>query len=218
MVQWGRVKPTAIMLVDDHPLFREGLSLALRREVDLTIVGDVGTAGEALELAARTHVDLAVIDIIMPTTSGLSLCSELFARHPSCKVLVLSAIAEPGLIADLFRAHACGYAHKGQPVAEIVEAIRQVLGGLRYIPAHVPRAAIDAALADSSEHPIARLTRREREVFELLIRGRSNDEIASVLVISVRTAETHRQRVMKKLSLHSVVQMQRLSAQYGGLA
>jgi DNA-binding NarL/FixJ family response regulator len=209
---------TAIMIVDDHPLFREGLSLALQREPDLEVVGEVGTAADALELVARTRVELALVDIILPLTSGLSLCSELFALQPSCKVLVLSAIDEPGLIADLFRAHACGYAHKGQPVAEIVGAIREVLGGVRYLPSHVPRAAIDAALADTSEHPITRLTRREREVFELLIRGRSNDEIAIVLTISVRTAETHRQRVMKKLSLHSVVQMQRLSAQYGGLA
>ncbi len=206
------------MIVDDHPLFREGLSVALQRESDLAIVGDVGTAVEALALANRTRLDLAIIDIIMPATSGLSLCSELYASHPGCKVLVLSAIDEPELIADMLRAHACGYAHKGQPIAEILRAIREVLGGLRYIPPHVPRAAIEAALADTSEHPIARLTPREREVFELLIRGRSNDEIATALVISVRTAETHRQRVTKKLSLHSVVQMQRLSAQYGGLA
>ncbi len=205
------------MIVDDHPLFREGLSVALQRESDLEVAGAVGSAAEALELARRTLVDLALVDMIMPTTSGLSLCCELFASHPSCKVLMLSAIDEPVLIADLLRAHACGYAHKSQPVAEIVGAIREVLGGVRYLPPHVPRAEIETALADTTEHPIARLTRREREVFELLIRGRSNDEIATALAISVRTAETHRQRVTKKLSLHSVLQMQRLSAQYGGL-
>ena len=206
------------MIVDDHPLFREGLSLELQRQPDFLVVGAVGTAREALALAAHTPIELACVDLIMPTTSGLTLCSELFALHPTCKVLILSAIDEPELIADLLRARACGYAHKGQPLEEIVRAFREVVGGLRYLPPNVPRAAIEAALADTAEHPISRLTRREREVFELLIRGRSNDEIATVLVISIRTAETHRQRVMKKLSLHSVVQMQRLSAQYGGLA
>jgi DNA-binding NarL/FixJ family response regulator len=210
------VSKAQVAIVDDHPLFRQGLAVALRREADLDVVGEVGGAEDALELAKRVALDAAVVDILMPTTSGISLTSELFELQPRCRVLGLSSIDDPGLIADMLRAHACGYAVKTQPTAEIVDALRQVLGGLRYLPPGVSRNAVDAALADTSAHPLQRLTRREREVFELLIRGRSNDEVATQLLISRRTAETHRQRIMNKLSAHSIAQMQRIAALHGG--
>jgi DNA-binding NarL/FixJ family response regulator len=207
-----------VVLVDDHPLFREGLAVAIGREPDLEVAAEVGSASEAIELAKRLTIDVAVVDILMPVTSGLSLTSELYEVQPNCRVLGLSGIDEPGIIADMLRAHASGFALKMQPIAEIIDGIRQVLGGLRYLPPAVSRDAVDAALAGTAQHPLMRLTRREREVFELLIRGHSNDEIATRLVIARRTAETHRQRIMNKLSAHSIVQMQRIAARYGGLA
>lgn len=213
----GEMRKARIVLVDDHPLFRQGLMVALRHEQDFEVVGDVGTAAEALELASRIELDVAVVDVLMPTTSGISLCSELYEQQPSCRVLGLSVIDDPGLIADMLRAHACGYASKTQEISEIVDAIRQVLGGLRYLPPRVSRDAVDAELQTSPAQPMQRLTRREREVFELLIRGHSNDEVATMLVISRRTVETHRQRIMRKLSAHSLAQMQRVSARHGGL-
>jgi DNA-binding NarL/FixJ family response regulator len=209
------VSKARIAIVDDHPLFRQGLAVALRREADLDVVGEVGGAEQAIELATRVVLDGAVIDILMPTTSGISLTSELFELQPKCRVLGLSVIDDPGLIADMLRAHACGYAVKTQPTEEIVDALRQVLGGVRYLPPGVSRNAVDAALAGSRGQPLQRLTRREREVFELLIRGHSNDEIATRLFISRRTAETHRQRIMNKLSAHSIAQMQRIAALHG---
>lgn len=212
------VSKACIAVVDDHPLFREGLVVALRRELDLDVIGEAGGAAGALELARRCELDLAVIDVLMPDMTGISLASELFAIQPRCKILGLSVIEEPGLIADMLRAHACGYALKTQPIAEIVEAIRQVLGGLRYLPPGVSGDAVDAELARTVLDPLQRLTRREREVFELLIRGHSNDEIATHLVISRRTVETHRLRIGKKLSVHSIAQLQRIAARHGGLA
>ncbi len=213
----GEVKKARIILVDDHPLFRQGLLVALRREQDLDVVGDVGSAGEAIELAKSMMFDLAVVDVLMPTTSGISLTSELFEHQPTCRVLGLSVIDDPGLIADMLRAHACGFATKTQQIDEILDAIRQVLGGLRYLPPRVSRDAVEAELTATPSHPMQRLTRREREVFELLIRGNSNDEVATMLVISRRTVETHRQRIMRKLSAHSLAQMQRVAARHGGL-
>jgi DNA-binding NarL/FixJ family response regulator len=118
-----------ILIVDDHPLFRAGLSFMLQATPDLEVVAAVGTAQEAKELAAHVAIDLATVDVLMPTTSGLTLCDELYELQPTCKVLMLSAISEPQLIADLFRHHACGFAIKSQTPAEIVDAIYQVLGG-----------------------------------------------------------------------------------------
>ena len=211
------MRKAQIALVDDHPLFRQGLAVALRRELDLEVACEVGSANEVLELANTNLFDIAVVDILMPSVSGLSLTSELFELQPRCRVLGLSVIDDPGIIADMLRAHACGYALKTQPIAEIIDGIRQVLGGLRYLPPRVSRDAVDSALKEPATYPLERLTRREREVFELLIRGHSNDEIAIQLSIARRTVETHRQRIMNKLSAHSVVQMQRLAARFGGL-
>lgn len=204
-----------VAIVDDHPLFRQGLAVALRREADLDVVGEAGGAEEAIALAKHVRLDAAVVDILMPTVSGISLTSELFELQPRCRVLGLSVIDDPGLIADMLRAHACGFAVKTQSTPEIIAALRQVLGGVRYLPPGVSRNAVDAELAGTRGHPLQRLTRREREVFELLIRGHSNDEIATKLGISRRTAETHRQRIMNKLSAHSIAQMQRIAALHG---
>ena len=206
-----------IVLIDDHPLFRQGLAVALRGEADLEVVADVGSAAEGLALARTQELDLAVVDILMPATSGLSFTTELYELDPRCKVLGLSVIDEPGIVADMLRARACGYACKTQPVAEIIDAIRQVLGGIRYLSPRVSHDAVEAELADLPSHPLARLTKREREVFELVIRGRSNDEVAIDLVISRRTVETHRQRLMRKLSAHTLAEMQRIAARHGGL-
>lgn len=211
------ISKARVVVVDDHPLFRQGLLVALKREHDFEVVGEAGNAAEALTIARETALDLAVVDVLMPTTSGISLASELFELQPSCRVLGLSVIDDPGLVADMLRAHAWGYASKTQPVPEVIEALRQVLGGIRYLAPCVSRDAVDAELAVTPSQPLQRMTRREREVFELLIRGHSNDDIATKLFITRRTVETHRQRVMKKLSARSILEMQRIAARHGGM-
>jgi DNA-binding NarL/FixJ family response regulator len=206
-----------VAIVDDHPLFRQGVRAVLSREAHLEVVGEAGSASEALELVRAVEVNIALVDVLMPTTSGISLASELFEIRPSCKVIALSLVDEPGIIADMMRARACGYVLKTQPVDDLLDAIRQVLAGARYLPPTIASDQIDAELGGTPTRPFARLTRREREVFELMIRGCNNDDIAGRLGISRRTVETHRHRVLNKLSAHSVVQMQRLAARHGGL-
>lgn len=189
----------------------------LADDARIEIVGEAGSATEALELARTTVIDVAVVDILMPGVSGISLASQLYEIQPSCRVLALSVIDEPCIIADMLRARACGYVLKTQPPEEIIEAITHVHAGTRYLPAQVSVHAVDSELAGTPTRPFSRLTPRERQVFELLIRGHSNDEIAVSLAIAPRTVETHRQRVMHKLSAHSVVQLQRYAARHGGL-
>jgi two-component system, NarL family, nitrate/nitrite response regulator NarL len=211
------VKKARVVLVDDHPLFRRGLAAALRQEVDLEVAGEAGNAVQALELAHTLEIDVAILDVLIPGVSGISIAAEILDLQPQCRVFGLSVIDEPGLVADMLRAGASGYACKTQQTDEIIDGIRQILGGIRYLPPGISHDAVDAELARAVDQPLARLTRREREVFELVIRGHSNDEIAGRLFIARRTVETHRQRIMNKLSAHSIAELQRLAARYGGL-
>ena len=206
-----------VAVIDDHPIFREGLLVALGREPDLEIVGEAGDASAAIELARRTSFDLAVIDVLMPKTSGMSLVSQLHEMQPACKILGLSVVDEPLVIANMFRAGASGYALKWQTPDEIVAAVRAVLSGQRYLAPSIARDAVDQHVQVAPDKPIERLTPREREVFDLLIRGYTNEQISGHLSIARRTVETHRLRIMNKLPARSVVEMIRVAARYGAV-
>jgi DNA-binding NarL/FixJ family response regulator len=207
-----------ILLVDDHPLFRAGLAMALSVEPDLQVVGEASTAEEAVRCVREQTVDLAVTDVLMPTTTGISLASHLIEVNPRLKILGLSVLDEPMIIASMLRAGALGYVLKTQPPEEVTLAIRTVLAGSRYIPPRVSQPAVTALVGGQGEQPLHRLTRREREIFDLLIRGHSNEEIGGRLFIARRTVETHRQRIMKKLATHSILDMIRVAAQQGALS
>lgn len=207
-----------ILLVDDHPLFRAGLALCLSAEPDLQVVAEASTADEAVTRVRDELIDIAVIDVLMPTTTGISLASQLIEVKPTLKILGLSVLDEPTIIASMLRAGAAGYALKTQPPQEVTEAIRAVLAGIRYIPPRVSQPAVMALVGGHGEQPLHRLTRREREIFDLLIRGHSNDEIGCRLFIARRTVETHRQRIMKKLATHSILDMIRVAARQGALS
>ncbi|MEO6773994.1 MAG: response regulator transcription factor [Kofleriaceae bacterium] len=205
-----------VAVIDDHPLFRTGLAAVLRAH-DFDVVGEAGNAEQARALVVAGAVDVAIVDVLMPAVSGLTIALEIHEAAPQCRIIGLSASDEPGLIADMLRAGASGFVLKTQTSEEIADAIRQVTAGLRYLPPTVSRDKIDGELAISTAAPLAVLTRREREIFELVIRGHSNAEISARLFISQRTVETHRQRVTKKLSARSMIELQRIAARHGGL-
>jgi DNA-binding NarL/FixJ family response regulator len=206
-----------VLVVDDHPMIRHGLTVALRHDPAIQQVEEAGNAEDALALARQHVFDVAVVDILMPRTSGVRVTGQLREVHPQCRVLALSVIDDPGLIADMFRAQASGFAFKTQPVAEIVQAMQDVLAGKRYLPPSVPPDVIDAELGGEAASELRRLSRREQEIFELLIRGCATADIAAQLCISPRTVESHRQRISKKLSISSVHKMRSFAVRYGCL-
>ncbi len=208
------VRRSQLALVDDHPLFRRGLQVVLDHEPDLEVVGEASTQQQARDLASLLEIDLAVLDVVMPVC-GISLACELRELQPRCRILALSVIDEPCVVADMLRVGASGFAFKSQPTEQIIEAIRLVLGGVRYLPAQISRDAIERELAAPSRHAFDPLSRREREVFDLVLRGLSDDEIAVRLTIAERTVETHRQRLLHKLSPHSIAEVRRLAALHG---
>lgn len=200
------------ILVDDHPLFRAGVRALLSRTI-LDVVGEANDGSEALAAVARLRPELLFVDVKLPDTDGASLTALLRDAHPECRVIGLSAIDEPVQIAQMLRAGAHGYVLKTEAVAAMAAAVQQLRRGERYLPACVSREQIESLThADSV---IDQLTARELEVFEQLVDGQSNDAIASALFISVRTVETHRQRIMRKLDVHSIIELVRLGARHG---
>ena len=204
-----------IALVDDHPLYREGLRAVLVSQPAMEVVGEASVARDAVALASRATPDLVVIDVKLPDQSGASLTRELRHLQPRCKILALSMVEAPYSVMEMLRAGAAGYALKSQPTEEIVEAIRIVLRGGRYLAPRLPSGQIDDLASGAATGPFDRLSPREREVFDLLIRGRSSERVAAALSIAPRTAETHRQNIMTKLGVHSIVELLRLAAQHG---
>jgi two-component system response regulator NreC len=198
-----------IVVVDDHAVVRSGLRLLLEAEADLTVVGEAGSAKEAVFEVRAHKPNVILLDVVMPGESGIDAVPKLLHEAPDAKVLMLSMQDDPNYVKEAFAAGARGYVLKEAADVEVVDAIRQVAGGGSYVhPALGARmvAADAAAQAAAAADP---LSDREREVLTLLARGHTNQEIAKQLFISVRTAETHRAHIMRKLQLETRAELVR---------
>ena len=184
-----------LLLVDDHPLVRDGLRARLNATAHLRVVGEAGDGEEALRLAVELKPDLMLTDISMRGMNGIELTQRLRATQPEVRTLVLSMYDNGEYIANAMRAGACGYVLKDAPTAEIINAIERVAAGDSYFSA----AAMASLAAVPERNPT--LTDREREILLLLVDGHSNKRIAQQLDISVRTVETHRMSLRRKLGI-----------------
>ncbi|HXU74484.1 MAG TPA: response regulator transcription factor [Polyangia bacterium] len=209
---------TRVVLVDDHELFREGLRALLQGE-QVSVVGTAGDAREAIRLLDDSACDLVIVDVTLPGPSGVSLLRDLKRAQPHRPVLMLTMHTHADVVADAFDNGADGYALKSQSPAELLEAIHAVVAGERYLAPTLRTATSDGGGDSSTPSGLLRmLTRREREIFELLVRGENNRAIGRLLFISVKTVETHRTRLMRKLEVHSIAELVRLAARHGHLA
>jgi DNA-binding NarL/FixJ family response regulator len=209
-----------IVLVDDHALFRASLKTLLAAEPGLEVIGEAGDAREAYRVVESLKPDLVLLDIGLPGVNGVSTTRELTRRDPRCRILVLTQHSSEDFVAQALSAGALGYALKHQTPREIVDAIHAVGRGDRYLSPRLQRGAVDELLrlkqrARGGEGPTDALSVREREIFDLLVRGYSNGDIAAQLCISVKTVETHRAHVLKKLGAHSMVELLRFAARHG---
>ncbi|TWC64045.1 response regulator transcription factor [Herbaspirillum sp. SJZ099] len=187
--------PTRVMLIDDHPLVRDGLRARLEAVPGLAVVAEAGNAEEALAAAAQCNIDLALMDINMRGTNGIELTAQFHARHPEIAVLILSMHDKGEYVMQSIQAGARGYVLKDAPSQDIVQAIETVKsGGIYY----------SAALLRQLTQPLPErdlLTLREREVLKHIANGESNKQIARELDLSVRTVETHRLNIKRKLNI-----------------
>jgi DNA-binding NarL/FixJ family response regulator len=204
-----------VLVVDDHAVVRSGLKLLLDAEDDIEVVGDAGNAEQAALRAELLSPDIVLLDVVMPGRSGIEVTPEILERSPSTKVLVLSMQDDPSYVREAFGAGASGYVLKEAVDSEVVHAVREVAGGGRYVNPELGArlAAADArARAEEEADP---LSEREREVLRLLALGHTNQEIAKMLYISVRTAESHRAHIMQKLRLSTRAELVRYALAHG---
>lgn len=202
-----------ILLADDHVMIRQGLRAIIERE-DLEVVGEASDGQEAVRLAQQQHPDVAVLDLSMPLLNGLDAARGIIQASPKTKIIILTMYTEDQYVMEALRAGVRGYVLKKQAPSDLIQAIKEVYQGTIYLSPGVSRALVEAYLA-KSELPPDPLTARERQVLQLVSEGRTTKEIASLLEISVKTAESHRTRIMDKLDIHSTANLVRYAVRRG---
>ena len=201
-----------ILLADDHLIVRQGLKVLLQRE-GFEIVGEAGDGQQAVRIARDRCPDVAVLDFAMPVMNGLDAAREILRSCPRTRVILLTMHTEDRYVHEALRVGVGGYVVKTQAAADLVRAIREVSRDMTYLSPRVSRTVVQAYLA-KAEVPDP-LTPREREVLRLVAEGKTTKEIAAMLGISVKTAEAHRMRVMKKLETHNTASTVRYAIRQG---
>jgi DNA-binding NarL/FixJ family response regulator len=210
--------PIRILLADDHQLVRRGVRLILDAEPDLTVVAEAGDGAEALEAAGTHHPDLAVLDIAMPRLTGLQAARELSRTRPDVRILILTMYDNEQYFFEALAAGASGYVLKSVADRDLVEACRATIRGEPFL---YP-GAVNALIRDYLDHarqgrppPARAITDREEEVLKLVAEGHTSQQIADLLVISVKTVERHRANLLNKLGLKDRLELTRYAIRAG---
>jgi DNA-binding NarL/FixJ family response regulator len=209
---------TRIVLVDDHPVVRQGLARLINDEPDLCVCAEADSAAAALDVVDLQKPDLVLVDISMGGTDGIELIKDLRVRVPGLPALVLSMHDESLYAERVLRAGAKGYVMKQEAPEKVMTAIRRVLAGEVYVSEKIAGRllkAMSGTKGPASESPLDRLSDRELQVFRLIGSGLSVREIADKLFLSVKTIETHREHIKEKLNLKSSSELLRYAVQYG---
>jgi two-component system, NarL family, response regulator NreC len=204
-----------VVIVDDHAILRAGLRRVLEAEPDIEVVGEAATADRAVFEAMATAPHVVLMDVVMPGGSGIEGTPAVLQAVPDAKVLMLSMQDDPHYVREAFEAGASGYVLKEAADTEVVGAVRAVAAGERYVHPALGARLIAAEAAERRKAEEDPLSEREREVLRLLALGHTNQEIANLLYISVRTAETHRAHIMQKLRLSSRAELVRYALENG---
>jgi DNA-binding NarL/FixJ family response regulator len=202
-----------VVLADDHPLVRQGVRSLLERE-EFEILGEASDGLEVISLAEQLRPDVVVLDLPMPTLNGIGAVREIMRVSPRTKIIVLTMYTEEHHIVEALRAGVKGCVSKTQAPEHLLQAIREVCGGGVYLSPSVSGVVVQGYLA-RTESPDDPLTNRERQVLQLIAEGKTSKEIAVILGVTVKTAESHRSTLMKKLDIHSTAELVRYAIRRG---
>jgi DNA-binding NarL/FixJ family response regulator len=211
----SKKNPAKVLIVDDHPVVREGLAMLIARQPDLEVCGEAADVSEAVRMAAATNPDVAVVDIGLQTGNGLDLIRRLIARDSELRILVWSMFGERLYAERSLRAGALGYITKEQATDQIIDAIRKVREGNVYLSAAMAERLLKGAVGPSKgRSSMERLSNRELEVFRLMGNGKDTKEVADIMHVSVKTVETYQGRIKEKLNVRTVRELAQQAAQW----
>ena len=208
-----------VFLADDHAVVRDGLRHLLEAQPDIKVVGDAADGRQTLQLIERLNPDVAIMDIAMPELNGIEATRKIRADCPSTQVIILSIYSTEEHVSRALQAGARGYVLKESAGIEVVNAVRAVHSGHHYLSQKLSDRLIDDYLhqimSSGERDPLARLSSREREVLQLVVEGKSSAEIAEVLSLSVKTVETYRSRIFRKLDIDDLPSLVKFAIQHG---
>lgn len=204
-----------ILIIDDHPLIRDGIKTMLNDEADVQIIGACKTAAEALDFLAHQEPDIILLDISLPDMDGLTLCEKIRADRKSVKIIGLTSTNEAGIIAGLLQRGGNGYLLKNMERSELLTAIQSVLNGKIFLSAAANEKILEQfQQGNSKDDGKPLLTRREKEIVQLLADGLKGPQIAEKLFLSPLTVETHRKNLFRKFNANSVQLLIKIARDY----
>ena len=217
-VKDASIRKATIVLADDHRVVREGLRLLLQAEPDFSVLGEAGDGFKAIQLVESLKPDVLLLDLMMPEMNGQEVARKVRKCSPQTRVVVLSMHSSDPYVIEALRNGATGYVLKDASGTDVIHAVREVMAGRRYLSSPLSERAIDAYQERAKSAVLEKydmLTARERQILQLVAEGHTNSEIASRLGIGLRTAETHRTHVMRKLQLRTHTDLVRYAIERG---
>jgi DNA-binding NarL/FixJ family response regulator len=204
-----------VILADDHPVVRDGLCFLLNAQSDIKVVGTADNGHEAVQLAEKLNPNVAVMDIAMPLLNGIEATQQITSSCPHTKVMILSIHFTSVHIQRALQAGAMGYLLKESAGEEVVEAIRTVHEGRRYLSRKIAETVVEDYVRQGGGDVLEGLSPRERQVLQLIAEGKTSAEAAAILYLSVKTVETYRSRFMQKLGLKDMTALVKFAIQHG---
>lgn len=204
-----------VLVLDDQRLFREGFCALLRASGQAEVAGQAGNAREAYAVVPRVHADVAITELLLPDVDGVTAGREIRRLSPGCRVVLLTGCKDPRLLRTAWQSGIDACVTKDDSIATVLAALASVRAGDRYLSPRLRKAGpapdVMGELAGIAADPVARLSRRERVVFDLVVRGFTTKEVARELCISTKTVETHRAHINEKLAVHSTADLVRFA-------
>ena len=207
--------PITVFIADDHPVMHEGLTHLLHAQEDIRVVGVAADGRDAVRQVSQLHPDVVIADIAMPEMNGIEATRQIRERSPDTQVVILSMHSTPDHLFHALEAGARGYILKENAGGEIVNAVRAVHAGERYLCKKIADVLAEQVARHSGPNPLDSLSKREREVLQLVAEGRTSVEIATKLSLSPKTVDSYRSRLMQKLQINDVPGLVKFSIQHG---
>jgi two-component system response regulator NreC len=200
-----------VMIADDHPLVRSGLRILLERGGEFEVIAEASNGDEAIDLAVRHKPDVILLDVGMPRLNGPDAARSILEKLPKTRIVMLSMHSDEAYVLRALKAGARGYLLKVSPEADVLEAVRAVAAGKTYFSPSIKKLLVEEYVIEAQRRGVEDsydlLSRREKEILQVLASGKTNREIADLLFISITTVETHRNNIFQKLNLHSLAEL-----------